>query len=70
MICELIGAVKGEGVFPTSDQHQGIMSDKGAFKKRLFLRAKLIGSCLRVQGTTVTGTVLTTTDSSNFKCAF
>ena len=37
---------------------QGIASNKGAFKKRPFLRAKNMGAWLSVRGTMITGKVL------------
>ena len=40
---------------------QESFSDQGAFKKRLFLRAKHMGAWLSVWGTTVTGTLLAAT---------
>ena len=40
---------------------QGIVSNQGAFEKRLFLRANHTGSWLILCGATVTGTVLAET---------
>ena len=43
-----------------------IFRNQGAFKKRLFLRAKHMGASLSVRGTMVTGTVLAATEFLNF----
>ena len=56
---------KGERGYRNKDQDiengmkiQEIISDQGAFEKRLFLRGKHTGSCLRVRGTMVISAVI------------
>ena len=45
---------------------QGIISDQGTFKKRLFLHTKYMGAWLGIHDAIGTGTVLATTDSRDF----
>ena len=45
---------------------QGIVSDEGALEKIIFQHAKHMGACVIVRGTTVTSTVITTIESSDF----
>ena len=45
---------------------QEIVSNQGAFEKRLFLRAKHMGAWLIVLGTTVTGTAFSATEFCGF----
>ena len=47
---------------------RGTFNDQGNFEKRLFLRANHTGSCMSVQDTIVTSTVLTTTKFCGFSC--
>ena len=45
---------------------RGVVNDQGRLEKIIFLRAKYTGSWMSVQGTMVTGTVLTAPEFSVF----
>ena len=48
---------------------KGLVRDLDTTKRRLILHSKSIGVWLNVQGTTVTGTLLSATESCDFLCA-
>ena len=71
-----IGAVEWERRDGKKDQDaanyaklQGIISDQGAFEKRLFLRTKHTDVLLSVRGATVTGTVPAAMELCRILCA-
>ena len=47
---------------------KGLVRNLKGIYKRLLLRAKIKGACLSVQGTTVSGTILSATEFRDFLC--
>ena len=65
---EEIGDVKKDWESSYKTKLKGWVRDLKGSYRRLILRAKITGACLKIHGTTVSGTVLSATEFRDFLC--